>query len=131
MYSMIADALLILHLLLIVFVIGGFLVVITGWLRRWQWIRNPWFRLLHLAAITTVVVQTWLGASCPLTVWENRFRQLAGRGSYDGAFIQYWLHKLIFYEAEAWVFGLIYSLFGVLVLLTFFLVPPAFRKGRR
>ncbi|MEX2524593.1 MAG: DUF2784 domain-containing protein [Gammaproteobacteria bacterium] len=130
-YSIIADALLILHLLVILFVIFGFVAVIAGYFRRWQWIVNPWFRVLHLAAIGTVVVQSWMGAACPLTVWENRFRQLAGRDIHDGAFIQYWLHRLIFYEAPDWVFALIYTLFGLLVLLAFILAPPRFRKNRR
>lgn len=130
-YSIIADALLILHLLVILFVIFGFVVIVVGYFRRWQWIVNPWFRVLHLAAIGTVVVQVWMGAACPLTVWENRFRQLAGRDIHDGAFIQYWLHRLIFYDAPDWVFALIYTLFGLLVLLAFILVPPRFGKNRR
>jgi hypothetical protein len=128
LYSLLADGLLILHLLLILFVIGGFLAVLIGYWRRWSWISNPWFRFLHLAAIGTVVVQTWFGASCPLTVWENRLRQLAGREAYGEAFIEHWLHELIFYQAETWVFGLIYTLFGALVLLALVLVPPRLRR---
>ena len=32
-----------------------------------------------------------------------------------------WLHKLLFYEAEPWVFTTIYTGFGVLVVLVWFL----------
>ncbi len=131
LYSLLADALLILHLLVILFVIFGLVFVIIGYFRGWRWIANPWFRFLHLAAIGTVVVQSWLGAACPLTVWENRLRQLSGGEVHDDAFIQYWLHRLIFYEAPDWVFTLVYTLFGLLVLLAFFLAPPRFGKNRR
>jgi polyferredoxin len=123
-YALLADAVLVVHLLLILFVIGGLAVTVIGWFRTWAWVRNFWFRLLHLAAIATVVVQSWLGAACPLTVWENRLRDLAGREPYGEAFIQHWLHRLIFYQAENWVFGLVYTLFGLLVVLALVLVPP-------
>jgi hypothetical protein len=123
-YSLLADAVLVVHLLLIVFIIGGLVLTVIGHFRAWAWVRNLWFRLLHLAAIGTVVVQSWLGADCPLTVWENRLRALAGREPYGDAFIQYWLHRLIFYQAENWVFGLVYTLFGLLVVAVFVLVPP-------
>jgi len=129
-YFLIADALLILHLLVVLFVVFGFLVVIIGYFRGWRWIVNPWFRVLHLVAIGTVVVQTWLGIACPLTVWENRFRRLAGDQAHGDAFIQYWLHRFLFYEAPDWVFIFVYTVFGLLVLLVFILVPPRFgRKG--
>lgn len=127
-YSLLADAVLVTHLLVIVFVIGGLLAVLIGRCRHWQWVYNPWFRIVHLLVIIIVVVQTWAGAVCPLTVWENRLRRLAGEETYAGAFIRHWLHRLIFYQGEAWVFGLVYTLFGLLVLLAFILVPPLFRQ---
>lgn len=125
-YSLLADAVLVVHLLLIAFVIGGLVLTVIGRFRGWGWVRNFRFRLLHLAAVVTVVVQSWLGAACPLTVWENRLRALAGREPGGAAFIRYWLHRLIFYQADAWVFGLVYSLFGLLVVAVFILVPPRF-----
>ena len=129
LYSLLADGVLVLHLVLIVFVIGGLLLTIIGYCRQWCWVRNPWFRLAHLALIAIVVVQSWLGASCPLTVWEDNLRRLAGKQAYGDAFIRYWLQRLIFYEADAWVFGLVYTLFGLLVLLAFIFIPPRFRRN--
>ena len=64
-------------------------------------------------------------------MWEDNLRRLAGKQIYGDAFIRYWLRQLIFYEADPWVFGLIYTLFGVLVLLAFVFIPPRFRRGRR
>ena len=56
LYSLLADGVLVLHLVLIVFVIGGLLLTIIGYCRQWCWVRNPWFRLAHLALIAIVVV---------------------------------------------------------------------------
>ena len=125
-----ADGLLVLHALFIAFVVFGLLLVIAGMFGNWRWTRNPWFRLTHLGAIGFVVLQSWLGMICPLTTWENELRQLAGQQGYAGSFVQHWLHKLIFYQAEAWVFTLAYTVFGALVVLAWLLAPPEFSKKR-
>jgi hypothetical protein len=127
-YRVLADAILVFHVLYIAFVVGGQLLIVIGLLLKWTWVRNFWFRILHLAAIWVVVLQAWVGVICPLTDWENALRVKAGQTTYTGGFIQYWLHKLIFFEADPWVFGLVYTVFGTLVLLTWFYGPPQRRK---
>lgn len=122
-----ADVLLILHALIVLFVVGGFLAILIGAISGWAWVRNLWFRLAHLGTIAFVVAQTWLGELCPLTVWEQRLRALAGAPSYEGSFIGYWLGRLLYLEAPWWVFLAAYSLFGIAVLIAFLLVPPRFR----
>jgi len=123
-YRLAADAVLVLHVGFVAFVILGLVLTVIGILARWQWIRNFWFRCLHLAAILLVVVQALLGVMCPLTIWENELRQLAGQTAYRGDFIATWLHDLLFIDAEPWVFTLCYTLFGLAVLATFLLAPP-------
>ena len=120
-----ADGLLIIHALFIAFVVFGLVFIIAGVVRGWRWVRNPWFRFIHLGAIGIVVMQAWLNIICPLTIWENNLREKAGEATYAGSFIQYWLHKLIFYQAEAWVFTLCYTVFGALVVLAWYLAPPS------
>lgn len=127
-YQFVADTLLISHALFIGFVVFGLVLILMGMFRKWRWIRNPWFRSLHLAAIGTVILQSWLDIACPLTVWENYFREKAVESVYPAPFIQHWLHQLIFFQAESWVFTLCYSLFGGLVLATWYFVPPDFFK---
>ncbi len=119
-----ADLILVFHFLFIIFVVGGQLLIIFGLVFKWPWVRNYWFRILHLAAIWFVVVQAWVGEICPLTSWENTLRARAGEATYAGGFIQHWLHKVIFFQAEPWVFGLVYTLFGLLVLLTWVYGKP-------
>ncbi len=123
-YQLAADFVLVIHASFILFVVAGFAAILWGWLRRWNWTRQLWFRLLHLGAIGAVVLQAWLGWICPLTAWEGALRRKAGQSAYEGSFIEYWLHRLIFYEAEAWIFGAVYTAFGLAVLALYFLVPP-------
>jgi hypothetical protein len=131
-YQLLADLVLVLHVAVVLFVVGGLAVVIAGNTRwRWRWVNLPAFRLAHLAAIGVVVVGAWIGEVCPLTTLEMTLRLRAGRGVYEGSFIQQWLQRLLYYEAPAWVFALAYSVFGLLVALAWWYFPPTFRRRRR
>ncbi len=131
MHQFTADIILMLHALFVAFVVFGLVLIVSGAAKAWQWIRNPWFRVAHLMAIGIVVAQAWLGCTCPLTVWESSARQAGGGIGYAGSFIQHWLHKIIFYDFESWVFTLAYTLFGILVVLTWVLAPPTWGPSRR
>ena len=128
-YRLAADAVLILHATFVAFVVFGLLLVIVGWARGWKWVRNVWFRGGHLLAIATVVAQSWAGVPCPLTTLEGVLRRRAGESFYSEGFVAHWLHRVIFYEAEPWVFGLCYTIFGGLVVVTWVVCPP--RRPRR
>ena len=124
LYLLAADLLLITHTLFVVFVIAGLVLVITGKFLSWSWVRNPWFRIAHLAAIGVVVLQSWLGVICPLTIWEMTLRAKAGDSTYAGSFIAHWLGELIYYQAPAWVFVVAYTLFAALVVASWVWVRP-------
>ena len=124
-YRLTADLVLILHAGFIVFVLLGLIAVLIGMGAGWSWTRNIWFRVVHLAAIAYVVVQSYFGMVCPLTTLENYLRIRGGQDAYSEAgFIQDWLHRLIFFRAQPWVFTLCYTLFGLLVVATMWFAPP-------
>jgi hypothetical protein len=102
----------------------------VGAILRQGWARNFWFRATHLAMIGIVVLQSWLSWPCPLTVWERELRRAAGQRVEEISFIGYWMRRLIFFQAEPWVFTLIYTFFGLLVLATFVWAPPRWPKRR-
>lgn len=119
-----ADLVLALHVAFILFVVGGQVLILAGWARGWDWPRHRWFRLAHLLAIVLVMLQAWAGAVCPLTTLENVFRDAAGIATYENGFIRHWVRELVFYSAPAWVFTLIYTVFAVIVALTWLVYPP-------
>ncbi len=125
--KLLADFIVIFHAAYVGFVVFGLVLILLGVAMRWRWIRNPWFRSLHLIAIGIVVVESLIGMTCPLTAWEDRLRQMAGEGGYSGDFLGYWVHRLIFYHAEAWVFTVLYLTFGLAVLAAFVLAPPRWK----
>ena len=119
-----ADALLVMHVLFVLFVVLGLLAIYVGYFLRWAWVRNKIFRIVHLGAIGIVVAQSWLGLICPLTIWEMALREKAGGDTYAGSFIQHWLQSLLYYSAPEWVFITVYTVFGSLVLASWFVVRP-------
>ena len=50
-----ADLLLVLHASFVAFVIFGLILIIAGRLLSWSWVRNRWFRIVHVVCIGTPV----------------------------------------------------------------------------
>lgn len=130
LYQALADAVLIVHLGLVLFIVGGLILILLGGRRHWAWVRNFWFRLGHLSAIGYVVAESWLGIDCPLTTVEQWLRMRAGQTSYDDDFIAHWLSQILFFEAAPWIFTAVYSAFALLVVVSWLRVPPL-RPGRQ
>lgn len=129
MYSLAADIILVIHFSFVCFVIGGLAVIWIGYILKWHFVYNLVFRIIHLVAIGLVILQALLGRHCPLTIWENKLRILAGQESvYEGSCIQYWVHKLMYYDMPQYVFTLTYIVFFIVVCLTFIVVRP--RRNR-
>ena len=131
---MFADVVLLLHFSIVVFVVGGLVLIIVGNMRGWHWVNALWFRLAHLGAIGIVAAESWLGITCPLTALEIWLRSKAGGTVYSVSFVEHWLQQLIFYDAPPWAFVLGYSLFGLLVFIIWWYFPPGsksrYDKGR-
>ncbi|OHC66858.1 MAG: hypothetical protein A2045_02455 [Rhodocyclales bacterium GWA2_65_20] len=88
LYRLLADAVLLLHLAFILFVVlGAFLV--------WRRPRLAW---LHLPAVAWGMFIEITGGICPLTPLENRLRHSGGEAGYDGSFIEHYLLPLIYPE---------------------------------
>lgn len=123
-YELLADGVLVAHVAVVAFVIGGLACVIIGNLLGWRWVNRLGFRLAHLAAIVVVIAQSWARVACPLTTLESWLRANSGAAAYSGGFIEHWLQRLLFYEAPWWVFAAAYSAFGLLVALAWWRYPP-------
>ena len=129
-FALLADAVLALHVLLVLFVVGGLVLVILGNALQWRWVNALWFRLLHLLTIAVVVAEAWLGVVCPLTTLEMWLRSKAKTDTYDGSFIEHWLQALLFWQAAPWVFTAAYTAFALAVAVTWWCFPPTSRKRR-
>jgi hypothetical protein len=116
-----ADAVLLLHLAYVGFVVGGFLAVPLGAALGWRWVRRRWLRRLHLAAIALVALEAVVGVLCPLTWLEAALRG----GARPEGFVGRLVHAVLFYDFPPWVFTAAYLALTALALALYRLVPPA------
>jgi hypothetical protein len=85
-YRLLADSVLILHLLFIGFVIFGGLTAL----------RSPWLALGHIPAACWGAFIELTGRVCPLTVMEVGLRRIAGDAGYSDSFIEHYLLSIIY-----------------------------------
>jgi len=85
-YRALADLVLALHLVFVLFVVlGGLLVV--------RWPRAAW---LHIPAAIWGVLIEFTGWICPLTPLENSLRTRGGAAGYNGGFCEHYIQPLLY-----------------------------------
>jgi hypothetical protein len=84
--GVLADAVLVLHLAFIAFVLGGALLAL-------RWRRVVW---IHLPAVAWAVMLELQGWVCPLTPLEDRLREAAGQSPSSGSFVERTLLPVIY-----------------------------------
>lgn len=130
-YRLGADLIVVIHFSYAMFVLMGQFLITIGGFRNWKWVRNLKFRVIHLAAILFVVFESMVKIKCPLTTLEKWLKGQAGDASYQGDFIAACIHETLFMELSPWIYTVSYYLFGLLVLITFYLVPPRRNLGQK
>ena len=132
MYGLLADLVVLAHVLYVAYVVLGQVAIIVAAMMKWEWGRNRWFRLTHLLAIAYVVLEQIMGWQCPLSKWEYQLRELAGQ-QFDGSatFLGRLLHNLLFIDQyfeggrppEAF-FAVLYFAMLVVVVQGLLMYPP-------
>ncbi len=86
MYNLLADAVIVIHFLFILFVAAGGLLVFL----------RPRMAWLHLPAACWGAFIEFAGWICPLTPLENHLRRLAGERPYTGDFVVQYLIPVVY-----------------------------------
>jgi len=97
-YGYAADFVVFIHVLYVGYVVVGQLAIMIAAPFRWQWAKNPWFRFTHLLAIAIVAFEALNDIRCPITIWEEKLRFLAGQDLNAGqSFMGRIFHDVLFY----------------------------------
>ena len=121
---LIADFVLSLHALVVLFNVGGLMMIVIGGPRRWAWVRHRGWRIAHIWLMGFVTIEALFGMTCPLTRLEDWLRGVATEQS----FVQRWVSALIYWNAPLWVFALLYAVFLLAVIAVWFVWPPVASK---
>ena len=130
-YSLFADLVVAIHIAYVAYIILGIALILVGLKRKWSWVRSPWFRLSHFAAILIVILELIFKTTCPLTVLELKFRSFAGQPVTEATFVE----RLMYYILSGWLPGSvsnsIYIVVALVIAATFVLAPPRRRQGKQ
>ena len=130
-YGLAADLMVVVHMLYVAYIVVGLGLIVAGLRRKWNWVRNPWFRLTHLLAILIVMYEIIVKAQCPLTVWEMQLRGLAGQAVNQSTFMDRVLSFILVADAPVWLVSSLYHAFGLAIVLLFVFAPPRWKKARQ
>lgn len=86
MDALLADALVLVHLAFILFVVAGAVLL-------FRWPRLVW---LHIPAVLWGAYVEFSGTICPLTPLENQWRARAGQAGYEGGFIEHYVLPVMY-----------------------------------
>jgi hypothetical protein len=126
MRLLLADIVLLLHFALAAFIVVGLAATWLGAWLHWRWVRNAWFRTVHILAIGVVALEGALGMTCPLTLWEDSLRQDSGGESFVGR----WVQQVLYYDFPEWIFTLTYLALAAITAIAWIVVPPRRVRGR-
>ncbi len=113
-----ADLLVIIHFLFVVFVLFGGLLLI-------KWPRLAW---LHLPAVVWGMVVEFSGWLCPLTPLENHFREQAGLEMYSGDFVMQYIMPILYPQDLTRTLQVVFGL--IVLLLNLAVYTYVYRRSR-
>ncbi|MFB0526157.1 MAG: DUF2784 domain-containing protein [bacterium] len=124
-YKILADAIIVVHFLFILFMLFGFLLTAYTLFFRQKFFNWWLFRSLHLLGIFYVASLSILGKYCPLTILENELRLKHEVSSvYSGSFIIHYLEKLIYPDVNPLVIQIPTVFLAIFTIVVFIIRPP-------
>ena len=124
--DVVADLIGALHIGYFIYVVGGCIAIVVGAWQQWKWIRNPWFRLSHLAAVYIVVFENVFNVACPLNTAEWQLRSTSQSAVEASSGVGRVLDQLLFHTIPGNVLNVMYSVLAILLLVALVLAPPRF-----
>ena len=117
---LLADLILIIHFLVVIFIVSLFALIPYGYYRKWTWVSKKKIRYTHLFLMTFVTIESFVGIICPLTILENDLRGTIT----NQTFISKYLSKIIFFNFPSSVFLALYFTGFLVVVYLSFKYPP-------
>ena len=121
---MIADLVMIAHLMLAAAMVAGFLIIPIGYNFGWAWVRNRRLRVCHAAVMGFVTAETIVGVTCPLTVLEHNLRG----DSSTQSFVGHWIQQILYWDVPHEVFIGLYLFCFLWVMYLWKRCPPSTKQ---
>ena len=119
-----SEIVLLFHFCIFLFIILSFILIPLGYYQKWEWVKNKYYRLIHLVLMGIVFIETILGFMCPLTILENFLRNDIEINNKITKII----HQIMYWGLPTYQFIILYLLSLLYLIFLWFFFKPDFKK---
>ena len=119
-----SEIVLLLHFSIFLFMILSFILIPYGYYQNWEWVKNIYFRSIHLILMGIILIETILGFMCPLTILENFLR---ADKKIDNIFSKI-IHQIMYWDFTNYQFIILYLLSLSYIIFLWFSFRPSQKK---
>ena len=118
------EIVLLFHFCIFLFITLSFLLIPIGYYQKWEWVKNRYYRLIHLILMGIIFIETILGFICPLTTLENFLRNDIEINNK----ITQIIHQIMYWDLPTYQFITLYLLSLLYLIFLWFFFKPDFKK---
>ena len=119
-----SEIVLLFHFSIFLFIILSFILIPLGYHKKWKWVKNKYYRLIHLILMGIIFIETILGFMCPLTILENFLRNNLRINNK----ITQIIHQIMYWDLPTYQFIILYLLSLLYLIFLWFFFKPDFKK---
>ena len=119
-----SEIVLLFHFCVFLFVILSFFLIPLGYYQKWDWVKNKYYRLIHLILMVIIFIETILGFMCPLTLLENFLRNNIEINNK----ITQIIHQIMYWDLPTYQFIILYLLSLLYLIFLWFFFKPDLKK---
>ena len=119
-----SEIVLLFHFSIFLFMILSFFLIPLGYSQKWEWVKNKYYRLIHLVLMGIIFIETILGFMCPLTILENFLRNDIEINNK----ITQIIHQIMYWDLPTYQFIILYLLSLLYLIFLWFFFNPDLKK---
>ena len=119
-----SEIVLLFHFCIFLFMILSFFLIPLGYQQKWEWVKNKYYRLIHIILMGVIFVETALGFMCPLTVLEHFLRNDT---KINNKFTEI-IHEIMYWDLSSYQFIILYLFSFLYLVILWFFFKPDFKK---
>ena len=124
MNSLFSEIVLLFHFCIFLFIILSFFFIPLGYYQKWKWVKNKYYRLIHLILMGIIFIETILGFMCPLPILENFLRNNIEINNK----ITQIIHQIMYWDLPTYQFIILYLLSLLYLIFLWIFFKPDFKK---
>ena len=119
-----SEIVLLFHFCVFLFMVLSFFLIPYGYYQKWEWVKNRYYRLIHLILMGIIFIEAILGFMCPLTILENFLRNDIEINNK----ITQIIHQVMYWDLPTNQFIILYLLSLLYLIFLWFFFKPDFKK---